>query len=368
MTEKLVLLLVLRTKLTHLDLYLQHILDHFDLATYVVSDSSGDQDQAAAIQGFFKEKGLPGHYHQDAWVSWTHNQNQALAYAQGLGDYLIRLDGQRWLVGQADLGELTADFYKVLVTDQDGPEYLEPLIFKNDGRFQWQGIVLQTTDANKGISWKKLAGDLKLYKQVEIPKELAQRQDWEDLNLSSRPSETRNHQHSASESDGVLVNLLAFDQSPDQIQHIYYAAHTLKEEGYWVLAYYLLKPIIGLPRPSQLADGDQPVFDYLLDFDVADLAYRVGNDQVGFDALSRVLARNLPDSIRYQALVLLENYQALLKQLPGDLIKTYLSDLDELIRKDQVDERLVQVTQLLLAAYQKSWWTCFLNYFSCLIL
>lgn len=115
---------------------------------WVISDTGSTDNTIELITSFFKQKGIPGEIHQDAWKGFGHNRTVALAHAFGKTDYLLIFDADDEIVGDLKLpiDSLTLDSYRLVFGNSHTFSYERPLIVNNHKKWRFVGVLHEYLD------------------------------------------------------------------------------------------------------------------------------------------------------------------------------------------------------------------------------
>lgn len=118
---------------------LQHLIDY-----WVIVDTGSTDGTQEIIQKYLQN--IPGELHERPWLDFEHNRNEAMALAKGKGDYLLVIDADDQLVfsDSFSLPALKADLYSVLQREGVDVTFREHhiyLLIRNDGCFEWKGVL-----------------------------------------------------------------------------------------------------------------------------------------------------------------------------------------------------------------------------------
>ena len=81
------------------------------ITSWVVVDTGSDDGTQDVIRSHMAGLGIPGELHERPWRDFGRNRSEALALAQGHGDYIWVMDADDTVVGAPDFGRLSADVY-----------------------------------------------------------------------------------------------------------------------------------------------------------------------------------------------------------------------------------------------------------------
>uniref|UniRef100_UPI00258BC623 glycosyltransferase n=1 Tax=Acinetobacter sp. TaxID=472 RepID=UPI00258BC623 len=132
---------------------LENICQNFRLSYWVIADTGSSDNTIMMIKNFFKRKRIPGEILQHEWTDFSHNRNLALAGCLKKSDYILIFDADDVIEGDLQLPELNKDAYYLQLTDENKTtRYLRKLIIKNNGCYQWRGVLhefLESSQSNE---------------------------------------------------------------------------------------------------------------------------------------------------------------------------------------------------------------------------
>lgn len=109
------------------------------IASWVIVDTGSDDGTQDIIREHMAALGIPGQLHERPWRDFGSNRTEALALAQGHGDYLWVQDADDVVVGTPDFRSLTADVYQMRC--KSGATYWYPLLFRNGIQVRYHGVT-----------------------------------------------------------------------------------------------------------------------------------------------------------------------------------------------------------------------------------
>ena len=127
------------------------------ITSWVIVDTGSDDGTQEAIRTRMRELGLPGELHERPWRNFGHNRSEALALAQGHGDYIWVMDADDTIVGIPDFSDLSADVYML----RYGAEfsYWRRQLFRDGVRWRYEGVVHEYAVCDDPTDEKRLEGD-----------------------------------------------------------------------------------------------------------------------------------------------------------------------------------------------------------------
>jgi glycosyltransferase involved in cell wall biosynthesis len=109
--------------------------------SWVIVDTGSTDGTQQIVQEFLHD--IPGQLHERPWINFSHNRNEALAYAKNQGDYLLLIDADdelKWNSSCA-LPELQSDSYYISCLYGGNQESRFNILIKNGLDWKWQGVV-----------------------------------------------------------------------------------------------------------------------------------------------------------------------------------------------------------------------------------
>lgn len=127
------------------------------ITSWVIVDTGSDDGTQDKIRNHMAGLGIPGELHERPWRDFGHNRSEALALAQGHGDYIWVMDADDLLVGTPDFSSLTADVYQLLYGP--GVSYWRRQLFRNGLPWRYVGVLHEYADCEVPCVEERLAGD-----------------------------------------------------------------------------------------------------------------------------------------------------------------------------------------------------------------
>ncbi len=127
------------------------------ITSWVIVDTGSDDGTQEAIRTRMRELGIPGELHERPWRNFGHNRSEALALAQGHGDYIWVMDADDTIVGIPDFSDLSADVYML----RYGAEfsYWRRQLFRDGVRWRYEGVVHEYAVCDDPTDEKRLEGE-----------------------------------------------------------------------------------------------------------------------------------------------------------------------------------------------------------------
>lgn len=107
---------------------------------WIIVDTGSTDGTQKIIKDFMKD--IPGELHEDPWVNFEHNRNNALKLAKNKGDYVLFMDADERLVFSKDFKKpkLDKDFYHI-ITHYGGLKYYRRRLVSNHIEWKWIGVL-----------------------------------------------------------------------------------------------------------------------------------------------------------------------------------------------------------------------------------
>lgn len=139
---------------------LENICHHFPLTYWVISDTGSSDNTIDIIESFFEKKGIEGHIHKEPWKNFSHNRNAALRQCKGKADYVLIFDADDSVEGDLKLPVLKKDAYYFQMSNESNTiKYYRKLIVKNNGHFQWHGVLHEFLKSDKEKTREEIYGN-----------------------------------------------------------------------------------------------------------------------------------------------------------------------------------------------------------------
>ena len=112
------------------------------ITSWVIVDTGSDDGTQDMIRSHMADLGIRGDLYERPWGNFGHNRSEALALAQGHGDYILMIDADDLVVGTPDLARLDADVYQVRYRrSAHGSTFWRRQLFRDGLGWRYEGVV-----------------------------------------------------------------------------------------------------------------------------------------------------------------------------------------------------------------------------------
>jgi glycosyltransferase involved in cell wall biosynthesis len=132
------------------------------ITSWVIVDTGSDDGTQDAIRSHMAGLGIPGELHQRPWRNFGRNRSEALALAQGHGDYIWVIDADDRVVGTPDFGALGADAYRLHYEKTNGVSYWRLQLFRDGLGWRYEGVVHEYPACDDSFVEERLEGDYRI--------------------------------------------------------------------------------------------------------------------------------------------------------------------------------------------------------------
>jgi SAM-dependent methyltransferase/tetratricopeptide (TPR) repeat protein len=129
------------------------------ITSWVIVDTGSTDGTQDVIRARMADLGIPGELHERPWRNFGHNRSEALALAQGHGDYIWVIDADDLVVGIPDFSRLTADGCSLRYGDATGFNYWRRQLFRDGMPWGYQGVVHEYSTCDVSHVDQRLEGD-----------------------------------------------------------------------------------------------------------------------------------------------------------------------------------------------------------------
>ncbi|MBS1691300.1 MAG: glycosyltransferase [Actinobacteria bacterium] len=130
------------------------------IASWVIVDTGSDDGTQEVIRRHMARLGIPGELHDRPWLNFGHNRSEALALAQGHGDYIWVMDADDIVAGTPDFRGLGAGVYAMRISDSfTSCTYWRRQLFKDGIRWYYRGVVHEYAHCDDPFTEERLEGE-----------------------------------------------------------------------------------------------------------------------------------------------------------------------------------------------------------------
>ncbi|CAM3343113.1 glycosyl transferase [Mycobacterium intermedium] len=129
------------------------------VSCWVIVDTGSTDGTQDIIRNRMSELGIPGELHERPWRNFGHNRSEALALAQGHGDYIWVMDADDTITGTIDFTGLSADIIWLRFRDHDTNTFWRPQIFRDGVPVRYEGVVHEYLTDDVSFDHAHLDGD-----------------------------------------------------------------------------------------------------------------------------------------------------------------------------------------------------------------
>lgn len=174
---------------------------------WVIVDTGSEDGTQDLVRAHMARLGIAGELHERPWKDFGHNRSEALALAQGHGDYLWVIDADDMVVGTPDFHDLTADVYDVPYGE--GCRYWRRQLFRDGMPWRYVGVVHEYAACDSPFTEARLEGDYYI----------------ESRRLGGRNLDQRKYER---DRDLLLAEVLC---KPDDVRSVFYLAQSYFDLG-----------------------------------------------------------------------------------------------------------------------------------------
>lgn len=128
------------------------------ISSWVIVDTGSTDGTQDVIRKHMARLGIPGELHERPWRDFGHNRTDALALAQGHGDYIWVIDADDIVNGTPDFTRLGGDIYRMRLGDPSFM-YWRPQVFRDGVCVRYEGVVHETAAWDSGSVVERIEGD-----------------------------------------------------------------------------------------------------------------------------------------------------------------------------------------------------------------
>jgi glycosyltransferase involved in cell wall biosynthesis/SAM-dependent methyltransferase len=174
---------------------------------WVIVDTGSDDGTQDLIRRLMAERGIPGELHERPWRDFGHNRTEALALAQGHGDYIWMMDADDVVEGTVDFSGLSADGYSMRF--RDGITYWRRQLFRSGVPWRYQGVLHEVAVCDEPFTESQLEGG---------------------YHIHSRRLGARNLDPQKYARDAEILQA-EVDRNPDDARSVFYLAQSYRDAG-----------------------------------------------------------------------------------------------------------------------------------------
>jgi glycosyltransferase involved in cell wall biosynthesis len=188
----------------------QEVLDSVapHISSWVVVDTGSDDGTQDLIRKHMAALGIPGELHERPWRNFGHNRTEALALAQGHGDYIWVIDADDILLGTLKFTRLDADIYTMRMGDPSCI-YWRPQLFRDGVLVRWVGVVHEIPQWDDSYVVGRVEGEYRI----------------ESRRLGARSQDPQKYAR-----DAELL-LAEVERNPDDARSVFYLAQSYFDLG-----------------------------------------------------------------------------------------------------------------------------------------
>ncbi len=185
------------------------------ITSWVIVDTGSDDGTQDMIRSYMAGLGIRGDLHERPWRNFGHNRSEALALAQGHGDYIWMIDADDLVVGTPGFARLNAGVYQVRYRrSAHGSTFWRRQLFRDGLGWRYEGVVHEYPACDDPFVEERLEGDYFI----------------ESRRLGARNLDPLKY---ARDRDLLLAEL---ERKPDDARSVFYLAQTYFDMGDFVNA------------------------------------------------------------------------------------------------------------------------------------
>jgi len=128
------------------------------ISSWVIVDTGSRDGTQQVIRDHMAALGIPGELYERPWRNFGHNRTEALALAQGHGDYIWVIDADDTIHGTPDFTGLNADIYEMRILE-NGVTGWRPQVFRDGLPARYIGVVHEHVICDEDHLNTRLDGD-----------------------------------------------------------------------------------------------------------------------------------------------------------------------------------------------------------------
>ncbi|MBS0625777.1 MAG: glycosyltransferase [Verrucomicrobia bacterium] len=316
---------------------------------WVIVDTGSTDGTQAIVQEALQK--IPGQLYERPWVDFSHNRNEAMALAKGMGDYLLFIDADEELkfLKPVDKSKLDQDCYFTLVQEISGIQYHRELLVRSSLNWKWKGAVHEAISCPEAQKFQVLKEVVNLSateqgQRFKDPEKYKKDAAALEKDLKNDPADPRtvfylamsyknagefakavSHFERRSQMGGVeeeiFLSLLfkgnlerelgldpqvfiknlerAYLYRPSRAEPLFWIADYYIQNGQPLSAYLFAKEALTIPYPKDVLFVQNVIYEGLLLLLFADAAFRIGRREETKMIYQKLLKDpKLPDSLR----------------------------------------------------------------------
>ena len=181
---------------------------------WVIVDTGSTDGTQKLIKDFMR--GIPGTLYERPWKDFSHNRNEALAFAKNKADYSLFIDADEILLFSETFTkpDLDKDVYYINVKQKDSSEYLRWFLVNNSLDWKWKGVLHELLESSQATTQGVITGVVNL----------------SDTSLGARSKDPKKYLHDAE----TLAR--ALKEEPNNSRYQFYLAQSYANAGELCLA------------------------------------------------------------------------------------------------------------------------------------
>ncbi|GAA3529392.1 glycosyltransferase family 2 protein [Mycolicibacterium helvum] len=184
------------------------------ISSWVIVDTGSEDGTQDVVRAHMAGLGIPGELYERPWKNFGHNRSEALALAQGRGDYIWVIDADDMVFGTPDFDGLTAGVYALSYGTHF--RYWRPQLFRDGLPWRYVGVVHEYATCDEPYVEDRLHGE---------------------YHLESRRLGSRNLDPKKYERDRDLL-LAEVERDPSDVRSMFYLAQSCFDLGDYNTARY----------------------------------------------------------------------------------------------------------------------------------
>ncbi len=185
------------------------LIDH-----WVIVDTGSTDGTQKLIKECMKD--IPGTLYERPWKDFSHNRNEALAFAKKKANYSLFIDADEILLFSETFTrpDLDKDVYYINVKQKDSSEYLRWFLVDNSLDWKWKGVLHELLESPQAKTQAVITGVV----------------NYSDTSLGARSKDPKKYLHDAE----TLAK--ALEKEPNNSRYQFYLAQSYANAGELCLA------------------------------------------------------------------------------------------------------------------------------------